>query len=392
MKYQYVSADSHIDLSWLPGDLFAKNGPAHLKDVLPKVVETPNGSRWISEGKELGVYGGLGFTFIAPKQGGSLRVDRMYQAGYYDGQPHPVNPDLRLKDMQIDGVDAEILYGLSTVATIIKSPEVLTAIFRVYNEWVASFCKKQPERWFGLACIPLHDPKVAAEEVTRAAKLGLRGIDLDPSVAPRPMYLRDGTWDALWRAAAEAKMPIAFHITSDKMKVPPAPAQDASGKPLSEEAIAQNQLAYQGTRGPLGQLAGAEWISTMAMNGSCDKFPDLRYVLGESGAGWIPFVLERLDLRFYGGYMEKKMNPPLKMRPSDYWRKHGATTFQEDPSVAAVAHLIGEDNLMWGSDYPHPDGVWPDSHKTVERLLGKLDKKVQKKIVCDNAVRLYHLN
>ena len=87
MEYNLVSADSHMDMSWLPGDLFEKNAPNHLKDVMPKVVDTDSGPRWVTEGRELGVYGGLGFGFSAPSRGRRRQVDKMYEAGYYDGGP-----------------------------------------------------------------------------------------------------------------------------------------------------------------------------------------------------------------------------------------------------------------------------------------------------------------
>ena len=109
MEYKRVSGDSHIDLSWLPGDLFIDNAPAHLKDEVPRVVDTEDGPRWVAEGTELGVAGGLGFAFTAPRRGLRYRIDRMYDVGYYEGRvPIPSTPNLRLKDMEMDGVDAEV--------------------------------------------------------------------------------------------------------------------------------------------------------------------------------------------------------------------------------------------------------------------------------------------
>ncbi len=391
MQYQLVSGDSHIDLSWLPGDLFVKSAPARLRDAVPRVVDTKEGPRWMAEGRELGVYGGLGFTFMAPKRGGSARVDRMYESGYYEGRPHPADPELRLKDITLDGVDAEVLYGLSTAATHIKDPETLTAVFRIYNDWVADFCKSRPGRWYGLACIPMHDPPAAARELERAAGLGLRGADLDASVAVRPVYLRDGTWDALWATAAEARMPVSFHIGGDKIKVPLPPKEDPSGQPADATTMAQNQFAYQGARSPLGQLAGAEWLASIVMSGACERHPDFQFVLGESGAGWVPFVLERMDVRYASSYLDRKLDPPLRLMPSQYWYRQGATTFQEDPCVGYLATQIGVDNLMWGSDYPHPDGVWPDSREVIQRTMGGLDQKALRKIVCGNAVKRYRM-
>ena len=79
------------------------------------------------------------------------------------------------------------------------------------------------------------------------------------------------------------------------------------------------------------------------------------------------------------------------MLPSQYWFRQGYTTFQEEACVGQMAHIIGEDNLIWGSDYPHPDGTWPDSREVTQESMGQLEPKVLKKIVCDNAVKLYRI-
>ena len=127
------------------------------------------------------------------------------------------------------------------------------------------------------------------------------------------------------------------------------------------------------------------------MSGACDRHPDFQFVLGECGAGWVPFVTERMDVEYHDNLLDQKFNPPLQMKPSDYWFKHGATTFQEDPTVGYMAEFIGVDNLMWGSDYPHPDGVWPDSQKVIKETMGQLKPDVLRKLLRDNAVKRYRM-
>jgi uncharacterized protein len=81
----------------------------------------------------------------------------------------------------------------------------------------------------------------------------------------------------------------------------------------------------------------------------------------------------------------------LSMKPSEFWRRQGYSTYRHEPSVAAMIPLIGEDNIMWGSDYPHPDGIWPDSRHYIAADLGTVDERVRRKIICDNAAKLYGL-
>jgi predicted TIM-barrel fold metal-dependent hydrolase len=401
MNYTFVSADCHMDLSWLPGDLFTKNAPQHLVSRVPHVIEAPTKENkyglfnaiWVADGKELGVYGGTGFGFGPPERGISARTDRMWEAGYYDGDPHVIDPELRLKDLELDGPQAEMIYGMTGAGIKIKDPEVLTATYRIYNDWIADFCNTTPGRFYGLACISVHDPKEAASELRRAATLGpLRGVDLIASEVTHPIYTRDGYWDPLWEAVAETQMPISFHLGGARLPVPPPPGESTELGTLNlGRSMSQNELAYQGTWLPLGMLSGSQWLAGIIMSGVCEKIPDFRFVMGEMGGSWIPFVLGRMDHIFHERHLDEKFSPPMSLLPSEYWYRQGATTFQEEPEVGKMADLIGVNNLMWGSDYPHPDGVWPDSKSVIQKTLGNLDEESFRKITCDNAVKLYRM-
>ena len=113
--------------------------------------------------------------------------------------------------------------------------------------------------------------------------------------------------------------------------------------------------------------------------------------MGECGAAWVPFVLGRMDHIYMDRGYNGKFDPPLTMLPSEYWYRQGATTFQEEPYIGHMVDLIGKDNVIWGSDYPHPDSVWPDSKEIIRQTLGSLEPKVLKKITYDNAVKRYRM-
>ena len=102
---------------------------------------------------------------------------------------------------------------------------------------------------------------------------------------------------------------------------------------------------------------------------------------------WLPYILDRMDEEYEDRYHQLN----LSMKPSELWRRQGYSTYQHEPSVAVMIPLIGEDNIMWGSDYPHPDGIWPDSQKWIAEDLGSVNPAVQRKILCDNAGKLYGL-
>ena len=375
MEYKIISGDGHIDVKWLPHDLFVSNAPAKWKDQAPKVVEWGKGKRWYAEGKDLASLNGGGLANLdLPKPGSTKRIDRMYESGFFDGERHPSTPELRIKDQEMDGIDAEVIYGVLGMGGLLKDGELLGLVYQIYNTWVADFCKSNPQRLVALACIPNDDPEAAATELRRSAKLGLKGADFAVTTAVKPIWHRD--WDPLWAAADECDMPISFHTTGFPLRFP------------SDEQMAKDyHTPFAATRITVFQLSGAEFLASIIFSGALERYPGMKFVLGECGASWIPYLLGRIDDEYEDRF--SYLNFPLK--PSEYWHRQGYTTFQHETTIADVAHLVGEDNILWGSDYPHGDCLWPDSLKHIEEDMGRLDERVRRKITCENAGKLYGL-
>ena len=371
MGYNIISGDSHIDVKFLPGDVFVSGAPARLKGLMPQIVETKDGPRWYSEGTDLATRLPNANMDFFPR-GWSARIDRMHDQGFFDGRPHPTTPELRLKDQDVDGIDAEIIYGILHLNNHIESPEILTLCYQLYNSWAAEFSKTNPERFFCLACVPNDDPHAAAEEVRRVAELGLRGAEFAVSTAAKPLWHRD--WDPLWAAAGECNIPISFHTTGVEVR-----------KPSDDQMAKEYNDPYRATWLTLFQLAGAEFLTSIIYSGATERYPEFKFVLGECGASWIPYILARMDEEYEDRY--RHLNFSLK--PSGYWYRQGYTTFQHEPTIGDLIHLVGEDNVLWGSDYPHSDGVWPDSQKMIEDDMGQMDEKVRRKLTRDNAGKLY---
>ena len=387
MEYKVISADGHVDLAFLPPDLFTSNASPGWRDKMPVVVETGTGFEWRASGKFLGTAYARSSNALTPEN--EVRLARMAAVGFFEdaqnGKPHPSDPELRLKDMELDGVDADVIYGLTFVSGRLlgirraegrvmehaPDTELVTNIFRIYNDWLADFCGHAPERFAGIACLPNHDPATAEAELRRAAKLGLKGAEFDVQGAGLPVYYDD--WDVLWGAAAECNIPISFHVLGANVR-PPMPADTVTKK---------YSRVYSTLGTVLDQLEGSEMLSSIILSGALERYPDFKFVLGECGASWIPYVLDRMD-------HECMDFPGLKMKPSDYWRRQGYTTYQTEGLIPELVEFIGEDNLMWGSDYPHGDGVWPDSQVTIERDLNNLkDENIRRKILRDNCAKLY---
>ena len=126
-------------------------------------------------------------------------------------------------------------------------------------------------------------------------------------------------------------------------------------------------------------------VMEILYGGILESYPDIKVVIGESGIGWIPYVLEHMDLE----WEEQFKDLTLKMKPSEYWHRQCYATYQSDKVGTRLLDLLGEDNVMWGSDFPHPDGVWPDSQQFIEDELGGLPKEIRHKVICTNAAKLY---
>ncbi len=378
MDYGVISADSHVDLTWLPGDLFTSRAPAEYKDLVPVGAQTPDGPKWRVGDREMTGMGGIGKGLFSLKKGESKKLDRVIDTGFFEdgknGEAHPTDPDRRLKDMARDGVDAEVLYGIVNTSSRIQNDDVVAVVQHIYNEWAAEFSKSRPGRWAALAAVPNHDPEIAAAEARQAAKVGLKGAEFDAGHSDTPLWHH--SWDPLWAALAECQLPVSFHAISPQTSRPP-------GEPEPTEL--HHILAKKGSSTALLGPSGAEFLGAIIFSGALDRYPGLRFVLGECGVGWVPFALERMDKQ----YDQTLFRLGLSMSPSDFWCRQGFTTFQDERFGPHQYDYLGEDTIMWGSDYPHPDGTWPDSPAYLEENLGDMDATVRHKIVAGTAAKLY---
>ena len=376
MWYEMISADCHIDLCWLPPDLFTVNATVGLRDRMPYVTDGPKGPAWVtSKGAALGLMNGMGSAGREYIPGQIHRSDRMASTGLYEdgkrGIRRLTDPELRLRDQERDGVQAEVLYGILGTTRRLNDAEAAVEVMRIYNEWLGDFCDTHPDRYAGLASIPNQPVEAAVEEVKRVIKRGaVRGVDIANSLDMLPLW--DPQWTPLWDVVNEARLPVHFHTVGGQMpdltKLPPL---------LGLMARAVHITGFQ--------MHMATILTSLIFGGVLERYPALRVVIGESGIGWIPYVLERMDAE----WEEQFKDLGLSLPPSEYWRRQCKATYQTDRVGIKLLDEIGVDNVMWGSDFPHPDGVWPDSREFIQRELGHLAADVRRKIVCENAGKFY---
>jgi predicted TIM-barrel fold metal-dependent hydrolase len=156
-------------------------------------------------------------------------------------------------------------------------------------------------------------------------------------------------WEPIWQAGADSRIPIHLH---------------SIGAPLDQRWLDAGDRIFRyvtATKTTAFQIGMMEVLSEVIWSGALERHPDLRMVLGESGIGWLPYALERMDAE-----ADQFKDLGLQLKPSEYWRRQMAASFQDDQFGVDSAEAIGVETLMWGADFPHPDGTWPDSGEFID--------------------------
>ena len=375
MDKKVISADGHLDLFFLPPDTFTARTIDRLKDKVPKVVNIDGIPSWVGDGAVMGTYRGwMGRGELTGHRG-----KRMMEAGW---EPtHPSDPKLRVKDLDIDGVEAEVIYGIRFVEDSIKDAEVITATYRAYNDFIAEFCEYDPKRLIGVADIPAHSVEGAVDEIRRIGKqgLGLRGALFDWFNGPKPIW--HPMWEPLWTAAEEADVALSFHIGAGHGTTTVGPS--GVDEKLSGTTPRVSMLAHQA----VVAMQADECLASVILCGALERHPKLKIVLAESHIGWIPYLLDRLDAK----YKEGAYRDAIKTMPSELFRRQMWATFQDDKVGARLAEDYAPDSFCWASDYPHLDSVWPDSQAFIRESMDRLSTTMQDKLTHRNVTTLYNL-
>jgi uncharacterized protein len=378
MSDMLISCDDHMDLSQLPADLWATRLPAALRDRAPHIEERDGQAVWICDGKVWGRWDGK-----APATGNARPVKPLYnsfdRAGIYDQSARrPANTELRLADMDRDSVQAQVIFGpIFQIST--DDPELREACYAVYNDWLMEFCQAAPDRLIGVPMLP-ETPSGALKELQRLiAKGGVRQVTL--MIANVNPKLDDRAWEDLWNALEETGIILSWHITV----FGPNPNSRANGKAAS---------VFENTKFFMANFL-EPFVDLFAW-GILERHPRLKMVMAEAGTGWLPWLMQELDYRHWRLWEAKefwadKGGNELETKPSELFRRQIWATFQEDYVTMALIPFFGEGHLLWASDYPHPDGVWPNSQEAVERQMSHLSPEMRRRLTRDNAAALYGL-
>ena len=370
-QYKLVSADGHVN----PLPTFWKEYlPKRFQDSAPRLEQTGDGDFVVFEGKR------TPFLIIGSLAGTDVK-DYKVTGTVKETRPGGWEPRERLKDLAIDDVDAEVLYGGGPLST--SDPEMHLASYRAYNTWLSDFCSQAPDQLLGMAYIPIGNVEKAIDELRFAAGRGLRGVVI-PAYPPDEGATEGGAimpgdpnsersygdpeFEPFWQAAVELNMPLNVHLGARRADLRPhrfLPAMTGS------------------------KLALGEVVAVFVFSGILQRHPGLKFVSVESGVGWFAFCAEYMDHvwdrhRYW-------TDSPLKERPSFYMDRQVYGTFLDDKVGVQLRNVTGAHNIMWSSDYPHSETTWPNSWKMIEEHFVGVPEDEKQRIICGNVVDLYQL-
>ena len=380
-----IDADTHVVE---PPDLWTSRVSSKWGDKVPHVRWDPLAEEeaWYTADVRLGAVGG-------PAMAGWHEHPPYHPRRFSETDPRSWDAIERLKVMDEYGVQAQVLYPNVAVfdAKNILSmgdTELQLRCIQAYNDFQTEWGSAAPGRYVAVASLPFWDLPATLAEIERCAGLGHRGIVFtqDPAFFGLPQ-LTDRYWDPMWASAQEKQMPVNFHIASGNLDLFDVGHPD-NGPHANYAAMGVSFF-----------LGNARTIAQLVTGGICHRFPDLNFVSVESGIGWIPFALEALDWQWKNCGVPIE-HPEYDLLPSEYFRRqiYGCFWFERESALAAIDQL-GADNILYETDYPHPTSMSPGPASTAQRPDDYLrdnfpgvDEASLRKILHDNAARIYHLD
>lgn len=380
-----IDADTHVVE---PPDLWTSRVSSRWGDLVPHVRwdAAAEEEAWFTGDTRLGAVG-------APAMAGWHEYPPSHPRRWEDTDPASWDPAARLALMDDYGIHAQILYpnvAVFDARSIVgmHEPELRLACIRAYNDHLTDMATVAPGRFVPVAALPFWDLDATLAEVERTAAAGHRGIVFtqDPSAFGLPR-LTDRHWDPMWASAQEKGLPVNFHIASGEV--------DLGGFGHPDNGVHAN-YAMMGVSFFMGN---ARTISEIICGGICHRFPSLDFVSVESGIGWIPYALEGLDWQWQNCGVAQE-HPEYDLLPSEYFARqvYGCFWFERDSARAAL-DMLGAGNILYETDFPHPTSMSPGPATTAVRpdeylrqVFSDLDRDDLRKIVHDNAARIYHLD
>jgi predicted TIM-barrel fold metal-dependent hydrolase len=375
-KYQVISADGHVET---PPDVFVRHVPERHRDRAPRLIHLPEGGEgWLIEGQPM----------LRNGQNIAGRDKVKFSGGTYfnpDGSPaEGAGPaEQRLREQDLDGIDAEVLFPpvfASRFLEGIKDPEVYRSMIRAYNTFLAhDFCSVAPDRLIGNSVTPVSGIEHAVEELEWVAANGLRTVAFYQF--PNGTGFAQPEDDRFWEKSLELGLKLSPHFGFGEVRAPVTkPGEGTAGQPW---ASALTQRA--------GSHAPVYCIAQLLAAGVFERFPELEFYFAETNASWLPSTLYFLDDNY--DLFHDWFGVHLDRRPSEIVLQHCHFGIIRDPVALQMGpSLIPFDNIMWGTDFPHSVGSFPDSRQWLDDAFSVVDEKLKRQVLLENPARYFGLD
>ena len=385
-EFAVIDVDTHVTE---PPDLWTSRVPAKWRERVPQIQKYDGKDFWVIDGRR-GIAPGLvslaGFDGYPPDE---------FPATYDLFNPASYDARARLSHMDREGIRAQVIYpnvgGFGSQNFLRMDDEgLMLACVQAYNDFLTEWTSADPSRLLAVCALPFWDIAKSVAEIQRCKGAGHRSIlfPSQPQDFKQPM-LSDRHWDPIWSVAQELGLPISFHIGG----------QAALGL-RDGESFNQSQMGLKAGFARVSALAfigNALGISEIICGGVCHRFPKLNFVSVESGAGWVPALVEAIDWQWHNAGVRRE-HPEYDLLPSEYFRRQIHACFWFERDMLGRAAELYPDNLMYETDFPHPTSMSPGPatiakhprEYAAEALKG-LPKATVGKLLHDNAARVYRV-
>ena len=363
-----ISSDSHV---FEPPDLWTTRIDPKFRERAPHMKRVGDVDQLIVEGGQMiagiGLISGAGTRFEAPETiSHEGRFEDVHVGGY--------DPEEHIRDMKLDGVSGELLYPSQGLFFFkVADPELLSAIFRAYNDWLSEFCQTHPDQLKGIAMINLDHVEDGIKELERTAKIGLVGAMITEYPAEDRRY-DNAEYEPFWAAAQDLNMPLSLHTATRRE----GRSRGAGPRSVRDASDRANKVFWPATS-----------LCDMIFSGVFDRYPSLKVAIVEFELAWVPHLLGTMDYT----YVERQKEASYRFKgdtlPSDVFHSNVYLSFQEDAVGIRLRDIIGVDNIMWGSDYPHAESTFPRSREIIDTIMEGVPQAERSRMVGGNAARLY---
>ena len=378
---QLITTDSHL----VPPFWLTERLPAKWRDQFPR-VETEGDGRFIvypsspEAADQMMITSGQRPSRV--KVADEAEFVRINHANVCEEATPGFGPAERLVEMEREGVVGAVLIDNAVVTLEYLEIEAENAWCRIVNDWVAETYEGYMDRFAPGIHLPLRDIPAAVVELERAAGMGLRPAVLPDAMWASPYSLPE--WEPLWEAGAALGIPFSLHVGGTRF--PHVQHPDPRVATLPGFSLTAWYMMCTGM---------AETLGWFTFSGLLQKYPDLTIVMTEGYAGWLAFAMQMFDHHWDSRWgdivLDRTPRPKLDAPPSYYLRRQAKATFMWDPVAVAARDYTGTDCLLWGNDYPHIEGSFPDSQAWVEKQFSGVPEEEIDAMVRGNAASTFNL-